>query len=173
MILRALKYYFTRRKQVCHPAPDTTPTAVIDWEKYVGRWYEWGRYETPFEYEMDNVYAEYEIMPNGKIKITNYGTDAKGTPHKAKAVASIRNAGCLDVSFIPLLRFMSTPYHVLYVDKDYRHALVSNQSGTCLWILGRAPHAIEAKYESMCNLAEEKGFDTDFLRITTHNQCSE
>ena len=134
---------------------------------------ELGRYETPFEYEMDDVYAEYEILPNGIIKITNYGTDAKGTPHKAKAQATISGGGSLDVSFIPLLRFFSTPYHVIYVDKDYRHAIVSNQRGTCLWILGRAPYDLETTYESLCNIAAERGFDTKFLRLTVHHECSQ
>lgn len=173
MILRALKYYFTNRKESCTPAPDTTPESNINWEKYVGRWYELGRYETPFEYEMDDVYAEYEILPNGKIKITNYGTDTKGTPHRAEALAMISEGGSLDVSFIPLLRFLSTPYHVLYIDKDYRHAIVSNQSGTCLWILGRAPYDLETTYESLCNIAAERGFDTKFLRLTVHHEYSQ
>lgn len=173
MILRALKYYFTNKRENIPTAPNTTPQANINWEQYMGRWYELGRYETPFEYEMDDVYAEYEILPNGIIEITNYGTDAKGTPHKAKAQATISGGGSLDVSFIPLLRFLSTPYHVIYVDKDYRHAIVSNQRGTCLWILGRAPYDIETTYESLCNIAAERGFDTKFLRITVHHHCSQ
>lgn len=139
----------------------------------MGRWYEWGRFETPFEYEMDNVYAEYEMTPNGKIKITNYGTDSNEKKHKASAVATISGGGSLEVSFIPLLRFISTPYLVLYVDQDYRHALVSNQNGSCLWILSRTAYADKPTYTSLCNIAKDKGFDTSFLRITEHNHDSE
>lgn len=135
----------------------------------MGRWFELGRFETPFEYEMDDVYTEYETLSNGKIKITNYGTDSEGKTHKAEAMATIKGEGHLSVSFIPFLRFIASPYHVLYVDENYQHTIVSNSSGTCLWILGRAPYDIRTTYESLCDIAAERGFDTKLLRLTAHH----
>ncbi len=171
MILRALKYYFSDRKKNAAKGQgtDTTPCNYVCWEPYSGGWYEWARYDTPFEYGLDDVYTEYEALSNSELSITNYGTDADGNRQKARAKATIDGAGRLLVSFVPLLRFISTPYHVLYVDAHYSHALVSNESGSCLWLLGRTPHYATADYQSLCREAAARGFDTALLRLTQHH----
>lgn len=171
MILRALKYYLSVCCCGC-PASDTvdtTPTAAVNWEQYMGRWYEWARYENPFEYEMDNVFAEYEIMHDGKVRVTNYGTDAKGIQHKARATATIAGAGMLRVAFIPVLHFLAGSYHVLFVDETYSHALVSDKKGKCLWILGRTQFVDGAALNRMKKEAEARGFSTARLRFTHHS----
>ena len=131
MLLRALKYYFSERSRNTDNSDerDTTPDKNVCWEPYTGKWYEWARYETPFEYGLDDVYAVYESINEHELKITNYGTDKHGVQQKAHARAMRDGAGRLRVSFVPLLRFLSTPYHVLYVDDSYSHALVSDENG--------------------------------------------
>jgi apolipoprotein D and lipocalin family protein len=171
MILRALKYYFSDRKKNAAKGEgtDTTPSNSVCWGPYLGRWYEWARYDTPFEYGLDNVYTEYEAINDEEVRITNYGTDEKGTQETARAKATKDGDGRLLVSFIPLLRFIATPYHVLYVDEDYRNALVSNESGSCLWFLGRTPQYSTEDYKRLCMEAEARGFDTSLLRVTNHH----
>ena len=171
MILRALKYYFSDRKKNADKGngTDTTPSNSVCWEPYLGRWYEWARYDTPFEYGLDHVYTEYEALNDSEVRITNYGMDSKGTQRTAHAKATKDGCGRLQVSFIPLLRFIATPYHVLYVDENYRNALVSNESGSCLWLLGRTPQYNTADYKRLCMEAEARGFDTSLLRLTSHH----
>lgn len=171
MIIRAIQYYFSAERDTersCYDA-DTTPANGVCWEAYMGKWYEWARYETPFEYGLDEVYTEYEATDNGKVHICNYGTDTTGNTLKAKAQAKIIGEGQLSVSFIPLLRFLSTAYHVLYVNNSYTAALVSNASGSCLWLLGRTPHYRDETFEELLNEARQRGFRTDILRLTRHS----
>lgn len=172
MILRALRYYFSDRNsgQDAAGEVDTTPISEVKWESYTGRWYEWARYETPFEFELDEVYTDYTMGADGTLSITNCGTDAKGHRKMATAKATIAGEGKLSVSFIPFLRFLSTPYHVLYVDEGYSRALVSNESGSCLWLLGRTPLYTTIAYRQLLNEAVLRGFNTQHLRLTEHRQ---
>lgn len=168
MIIRAIQYYFRAGQAAEHntTTADTSPAQDVCWEAYMGRWYEWARYETPFEYGLDEVYTEYEATEDGKLNICNYGTDANGNTHRARAKAKVAGAGKLNVSFIPLLRFLSSPYHVLYVNESYSAALVSNESGSCLWLLGRTPCFSDDEFEELEDEAHRRGFRTDTLRLT-------
>ncbi len=150
--------------------PETTPAPTIDWRHYMGCWYELARIETPFEYGLDEVWTEYTMLPDGQVDVINYGTDADGKVHKAKAKARPVAAGVLQISFVPLLRFISTPYHVLRVDANYQNALVSNETGSCLWLLSRHPNA---SFQLLLPLLQEallRGFDITQLRPTQQNQ---
>lgn len=138
----------------------------------MGRWYEWARYETAFEYGLDDVYTEYEMSEDGGVEVNNYGTERSGKQLHAHATGSVAGAGRLKISFVPMLRFISSSYHVLYVDKDYTHALVSNESGNCLWFLGRAQHYHTADYKKLCQEASARGFDVTSLRLTSHEKAS-
>ena len=165
MIWRALKYYFSqsvaRRRQ--RSACNTEPVAYVDWQSYLGRWYEVARYETPFEFGLADVYAEYAAAEDGKISICNYGTDAVGKLFSARAEAVVAGAGQLRVSFVPFVNFISSLYCVLYVDELYESALVSNSSGSCLWLLARQPRVSQDVLDDLLYEAEQRGFDVSLL----------
>lgn len=165
MIWRALKYYFSqstvRGKQ--RRACNTEPVAYVDWQAYLGRWYEWARFETPFEFGLADVYAEYAAEEEGKIRICNYGTDAVGKQFQAKAMAVVAGGGQLRVSFVPFASFISSLYRVLYVDEFYESALVSNASGSCLWLLARQPVFSQEVADVLLREAEQRGFDVSAL----------
>ena len=168
MILRALKYYFSLCGCVATSSADvdTTPMDDVNWEAYMGRWYEWARFETPFEYDLDYVYAEYDLQNDGSVSITNYGTDKKGHQTRAHAVGRVAGEGMLSVSFIPVLRFPSSSYRVLYVDDEYNYALVSDKKGSCLWFLGRSPQSTKDAISILKYEADARGFNTENLRYT-------
>ncbi|MBQ4614148.1 MAG: lipocalin family protein [Akkermansia sp.] len=172
MILRALQYYFSERKSPApggEPLPETTPASGLDWSRYMGRWYELARFETPFEYALDEVWTEYALLAGGRVSVTNYGTDAAGKVYKARATARPVAEGVLQISFVPLLRFISTPYHVLRVDAAYQNALVSNETGSCLWLLSRQSHAPLQQQLPLLQEAVLRGFDISQLRPTRQN----
>ncbi|MOA39443.1 Outer membrane lipoprotein Blc precursor [compost metagenome] len=54
-------------------------------------------------------------------------------------------------------------YWVLYLDDDYRTALVGNPDRKYLWLLSRTPVVSEATRERLIEVAEEQGYDTDRL----------
>lgn len=171
MILRALQYYFSERKSPApgEPLPETTPASGLDWSRYMGRWYEIARFETPFEFGLDEVWTEYAMQPDGQVLVANYGTDSAGKVYKARATARPVAEGVLQISFVPLLRFISSPYHVLRVDTDCKNALVSNETGSCLWLLSRQSHATLQQLLPLLQEAVLRGFDISQLRPTRQN----
>lgn len=165
MIWRAIKYYFSQsvpRRQT-EGTRNTEPVQYLDWASYLGRWYEIARLETPFEFGLSDVYAEYAAMNDDRISICNYGTDAEGKTYRAEAVATFAGAGQLRVAFMPFLHFISSLYRVLYVDDNYEHALVANTSGTCLWLLARSRVPSRFAVDEMLLEAEKRGFDVEQL----------
>ena len=116
---------------------DTTPQQNVDFRKYAGRWYEQARYENWFEKGMDNVYADYTLLKNGNIMIYNHGTKRSGTMKHSKGMAIHKSEGELSVSFVWPYCWFRSPYKVLYVDQDYKAALVSGEGEQYLWLLTR------------------------------------
>ena len=165
MIWRAIKYYFSQSSGRRKPSfdCDTTPVADVDWQAYLGRWYELARFETPFEFGLADVYAEYAALEDGKISIRNCGTDAVGKLYEAQAQAVVAGGGQLRVSFVPFFNFISSLYRVLYVDADYEYALVSNESGSCLWLLARQPQVAQNVVDELLSAAQARGFDVRSL----------
>ena len=84
----------------------------------------------------------------------------------AHAVGKVAGEGMLSVSFIPVLRFPSSSYRVLYVDDEYNYALVSDKKGSCLWFLGRSPQSTKDAISILKYEADARGFNTENLRYT-------
>ncbi|MBR2125558.1 MAG: lipocalin family protein [Akkermansia sp.] len=167
MILKALFYYLfcrDRRQQA-----DTTPAPGTDLSRYLGRWYELARFDTPFEAGLEDVYTEYRAREGGSIRVSNYGVDAEHRRHEAHAIGyPVPRCGQMKVAFVPLLRWLSTPYNILHVDANYTNALVSNGSGSCLWFLSRRPTLDPDSFDIMRREALRRGFDLSDLHYTRH-----
>lgn len=150
-------------------APDTTPQRDIRLGAYLGRWYEQARYECFFEHGMDEVYADYERDERGGLRITNSGLTAGGrrkAAHGRGTVPETEEGGRLLVSFVPPYRWFLAPYHILYVDEDYRMALVSGEGAGYLWLLSRARKADDMTMRRLLDEAQKRGFDISALRLT-------
>lgn len=138
---------------------DNEPVA-IELNKYLGKWYEIARFDHSFERDMQNVTAEYKLLPNGNIKVINSGY-RDGVYRVADGKAKTTDtSGLLRVSFF--MNFYSD-YRVLMVDKNYEYALVGSSSPKYLWILSRTPHLDETTLQKIIDVAEQKGYNTDNL----------
>ena len=167
MILRALLYYLFA--PVNKANVNTCPAEGVDLRQYLGRWYELARFETPFEKGLEEVFTEYRMQSDGNISISNYGRSmADGKRREAHAIGSPADSGRMCVSFIPWLRFLCTSYNILAVDEFYRNALVSNNTGTCLWFLSRCPQIVPDDFERLKSEALRRGFDLSALHYTQH-----
>ena len=172
MILRALQYYLYQRHHQLPVTkqPDTAPTSGVELPRFMGRWFEMARFETPFEWGLDAVWAEYVLLPDGSVSITNHGRKSNGDVCAARGSATHVSDSILMVSFVPLFRLFASPYHILKVDDEYRNALVSNESGSCLWLLSRSPHATLPELLPLLLAAADRGFNLHSLRPTHHPQ---
>ena len=171
MFIRALIHYckdmFRKDKEYGQRMVNTAPQRGVNLGRYMGRWYEQARYDHAFESGLDRVYTDYTMLPDGRVKINNTGTDEDGVRHHAVGMGSCpQGDGRLQVSFVPPYSWFRTPYHILYATDGYTGALVSGEDDRYLWLLTREREPERGLIRELLNEARARGFDTSRLRYT-------
>ena len=145
------------------------PAKAVDLQRYLGRWYELGRYENRFERDCDVVTADYSLGRDGKVEIVNAcrldGGD--GTFKKVKGRAKVvprSNGAKLKVSFFG--PFYVGDYWVLDHAEDYSWSIVGEPRGTYLWLLSRRSNPGDDVRRAIYARAAELGYDTERIRTT-------
>ena len=138
-------------------------TENIDLSRYMGVWYEIGRFDKWYERGLVAVTATYAMRPDGKVSVLNSGRRGtlEGPLKQARGRAYVvdpREPGHLRVAFF--WRFYSD-YRVLAIDKlNYSYALVGGGKGhNALWILSRTPSLPQETVQMLLARAAELGYD--------------
>lgn len=141
--------------------------AAFDPQRYAGRWYEIARFPVPFQAGCTATVAEYTPLEPGRLGVRN--TCREGAPDgPLRAIAGeaeLVGPGRLSVRFsgVP---FVAAPYWVLWVDGDYRTAVVGVPSGRAGWILNRSPEIPPDRLKAALEVLEFNGYDTSRLEMT-------
>ncbi|WP_322080982.1 lipocalin family protein [Burkholderia sp. BCC1972] len=147
------------------------PAKAVDLDRYLGRWYEFARYENRFERGCDGVTAEYAKREDGLVGVRNTcreggpGGRARSSDGRAKIVANSRDAK-LKVSFFG--PFFFGDYWILDHADDYSWSIVGEPSGRFLWILTRDAKPSAEQAEALVERVRTLGYDTTMLRRITH-----
>lgn len=147
------------------------PARTVDLDRYVGKWYEFARYENRFERGCAGVTAEYAKREDGLIGVRNTchegGPDgpARTSDGRAKIVADSGNAK-LKVSFFG--PFFFGDYWVLDHADDYSWSIVGEPSGRFLWILTRDAKPSAEQAAALVERVRTLGYDTTMLLRTAH-----
>ena len=150
---------------------NATAVTSFDKEKYLGKWYEFARFDFKFEKNLNNTTAEYSLNENGTIKVVNRGYNTVNNQWqqsigKAKFVKN-DSIAMLKVSFFgPFYG----GYNVLAIDADYKYALVAGGSLKYLWILSRETSIPEETKVKYLEIAENIGFETSNLLWIVHDK---
>jgi apolipoprotein D and lipocalin family protein len=147
------------------------PARPVDLDRYVGRWYEFARYENRFEKGCESVTADYVMRTDGLIGVTNacHAGSVEGlvrvSEGRAKVVPDSGNAK-LKVSFFG--PFYLGNYWVLDHADDYSWSIVGEPSGRYLWILTREARPEPVLRDLLLGRVKSLGYDTAMLRQTQH-----
>lgn len=141
---------------------NTSVVTNLDLERYMGTWYEIGRYDISFEKGLVGVTANYKLLENGTVQVINtgYKDSFEGKVEIIEGKAKRRNDsndGALKVSFF--LDFYAQ-YNVMELADDYSWALVGGKTDKYLWILSRTPAMNTNDIETVLRLAANRGYDT-------------
>ncbi len=145
---------------VSKPMVDLTPVKAVLLSQYLGTWYEIARFDHWFERDMTHAKAFYEMREDGDIRVTNTGLK-KGKERMATAIAKkTAIPGLLRVSFF---RPFYGDYRILWLDSDYRYALVGGDDADFLWILAREQTISDEMREILLAEAKRRGYNTAHL----------
>ncbi|NSX53922.1 lipocalin family protein [Parasulfitobacter algicola] len=138
-------------------------TTRFDADLYAGLWYEIARFPVPFQKGCVGVTAEYKVQPDGTLSVKNTCRQdtLDGQVRSIQGQAQVVSPGRLDVSFngIPF----SAPYWVLWVDADYRTAVVGTPNGRAGWILNRDPEISPDRLRAALEVLDFNGYDVSKL----------
>lgn len=146
---------------------DPSTSEVIDVERYMGLWYEIGRFENSFQKKCGQTTALYTLRSDGKVDVLNT-CKLKENPakiKKAKAIASIKNKATnavLAVSFVPFFnRFglFAGDYRILDIGADYEWVIVGDLKREYFWVLSRTPTLDADLYQELLDKGDALGFD--------------
>lgn len=144
------------------------PARPVKLSAYLGKWYEYGRYEAPFQKGCEGVTADYSLREDEKIKVVNscYQNSLDGkfrqSTGKAKLVDGSDGAK-LKVSFFgPFYG----DYWVLDRGEDYSWSIVGEPSGRYLWMLTREAQPNAELRALLEHRVRELGYDWGLVRLT-------
>ncbi|HDP76132.1 MAG TPA: hypothetical protein ENN49_09740 [Bacteroidales bacterium] len=151
---------------------DLQTVPALDLQRYGDIWYEIARLPNSFEKNLDCITATYTICPDGRVTFENKGVKADGSLSSIKGVAWVPDK---DEPAKLKVRFFwpfAGKYWVVYLDQDYRYALVGEPKRKYFWILSRTPQIDPTTYNQLVDIASQKGFDTQRLFIV-NQKCPE
>jgi apolipoprotein D and lipocalin family protein len=144
----------------------------VDAEQYMGLWYAIASIPTSFERQcIQGTTAEYQLLENGRIQVTNTCYDAEGNVDVANGQAWIPDpteSSKLKVSFVRFLGiwWFGAPYWVIDLAPDYSYAVVGHPSRKYGWILSRTPTLPDDVFADIVSRLESQGYDFESFRMT-------
>jgi apolipoprotein D and lipocalin family protein len=149
--------------------PPPVPAKSVDLDLYLGRWYEFARYNNWFERDAEGVTADYSRGPGGLIRVVNAGLSGGPGGRRRQAEARARvvpNSGNakLKVSFFG--PFFIGNYWVLDHAHDYAWSIVGEASRRYLWVLTRDPVPAAALRATLFERVRSLGYDIAALHLT-------
>lgn len=143
----------------------------IDVNKYMGTWYEYARIPNRFQNKCEgNVTATYTLLKNGRVEVINKCLEKDGNTDSAKGLAKIvetQTNSKLKVSFFSIfgIHLFWGNYWVLYLDDDYKVAVVGEPSKKYGWILSRDIKPDSENLQKAYNAIEKNGYNSeDFIQ---------
>lgn len=149
----------------------------VDLDRYQGRWYEIALLPNRFQRRcVSDTSAHYELMDDGRIRVTNRCREVDGGWAEVEGVARLADSqgpsSALEVRFAPrwlsFLPFVWGDYRVLALGADYDYAMVGSDNRRYLWILARSPELEPAILERLREQAAGQGFEVEKLEMTSH-----
>ena len=140
----------------------------LDIKRYAGTWYEIDRLPNWFERNCGcNITATYSLNKDGTINVANQCDKKDGKAEIANGAGKFKDQksrnGHLKVTFAPswlrLVPLVWADYCILYLDDDYRFALIGEPGRKYLWILARERKIEHSQFDKMLKIARDQGFD--------------
>lgn len=140
----------------------------VDLKRYMGSWYEIGRFPNRYQRGIVGVIAEYTLQKDGRILVRNYGRsgslDAELTVSTAKGWVADETTNAK--WFVQFIWPFKADYWIIDLDQSYQYAVVGQPDRERLWILSRQPKVSEATLNGIYRRLRANGYDTSRIKLT-------
>lgn len=142
------------------------PVEHVDIERFMGDWYVIGNIPTWPERDAYNAVETYALRQDGRIQTTfryrHGGFDRRvRTMHPVGTVRPDTGNAVWGMQFVWPIK---AEYVIVYVDGDYRQAIVGRSKRDHAWIMARTPTIPEADYQAHLQRLRDLGYALDDLR---------
>ncbi len=143
----------------------------VDLQRYQGTWYELARLPTLFQRNCAQSEAHYQSQGDGSLAVTNRCRSQDGEWQQVTGRAEPQVAGETDKLWVRFDNGLSQvlpglskgDYWVLYLDDDYRSALVGTPDHDQLWLLSRTPEVAPEIRATLLKVAHGRGYAVEEL----------
>ncbi|MGH8460136.1 MAG: lipocalin family protein [Stenotrophobium sp.] len=138
------------------------PAAHVDLTRYMGRWYIIASAHNKMERGMVGSYFEYSRREDGKISVV-YSARKHDFDHPLETDAGVAMVDDTDNNARWSVQFtwpLSENLLILYVDPDYRYAVVGDPQKDDAWILSRQIYIGDRDYQHLLDVLDTQGYDT-------------
>ena len=163
IIFLTLVFIFSTILYACVSCSNMKTADNVQLNKYMGKWFEIARIDTPFQRGKFDSQAEYKLNKDGTVQITNSAISEHGEQTSAKAVGYVPDSNNMAKLRVSFFRPFYSDYWILEVDKYYQWALVGTPNKKYMWILSRTPNIKDVDLMHILTTAKLLGFDTSKL----------
>lgn len=145
--------------------PPLQTVAKLDINRYLGKWHEIARYDHRFQRGCVGSTAEYALLPDGRISVTNTcrEEDEPGKMRQSTGVAWVDDPADPAKLRVRFFWPFSAAYWVIALDDDYQWAVVGHPGRDYLWILSRTATMDEELYQKIIALITAQRYDVGRL----------
>lgn len=147
----------------CATAPhagEALHTATVDLDRYMGRWYVIASLPPRAERGHVGSFVEYSRRSDGRINALSYFRDTTFIPdlqsQAGTATVAVDRGNAL---WTIDAGWSSQDTAILYVDDDYRYAVVGRPGRDAAWILCREIYVDDDNYEQLLGVLAANGYD--------------
>ncbi|GJM24553.1 MAG: membrane protein [Phycisphaerae bacterium] len=147
--------------------PPLETVEKVDVDRYLGRWFEIARYPNQFETDCVGVTADYALMDDGRVSVTNTCVegDLDGEVRTIEGVARVTDPATNAKLAVSFFFPFEGDYWILELGDDYEYAVVGEPSRTFLWILSRESTLDDSVLEGIESRLPELGYDPNRLEM--------
>jgi|MDSW01.1.fsa_nt_gb apolipoprotein D and lipocalin family protein len=152
------------------PKPRCVPQ--LDLKRYMGDWYEIGRYPNPWQKEFVAVKNNYRLRKDGKIDFRSVGRKKTfdGTFKEQEATAKVVSGSKNTQWKVCFLWPLTARYWVIELGDDYEYSVVGQPDQKRLWILSREKTMDPALQKSICERLTGHGYNPARIEWTKHSE---
>jgi len=135
----------------------------LDLDRFMGDWYVVAAIPTRLERGAHNAVESYRLGEDGRVATTfTFREGAFDGPEKRYTpIGFVREGTGNAVWGMQFIWPIKAEYRVMYVDADYRAAVIGRTRRDYVWIMAREPHLPEAELEALVDRVVEAGYPRD------------